>query len=111
MDSSVSFAFGEGGGTYGETSVTPGLVLGPEWYRIGVREPETARGSVVMEHVDERGGGWVMEGFVCENENFDLNPLWDRKPAKFLEDRSDVITGAGVREQVHSRCIGVYLGL
>ena len=42
-----------------------------------------------MEQVDEVGGGLLMEGFV-------LDELWDGEPVEILENRGDVINGAGV---------------
>jgi len=52
-----------------------------------------------MEKVSEVGRGLVMEGFVCEEEDFELNMLWNWEPVEVLEDRSDVITGVEVGEQ------------
>lgn len=36
-----------------------------------------------------------------------VDPLWDREPVEFLEDRGDVVTGAGVGEQTSSRVLDV----
>ena len=52
-----------------------------------------------MEQVSEVGRGLVMEGFVCEEEDFELNTQWNWEPEEVLQDRSDVITGAGAGEQ------------
>ncbi|MDG2555459.1 hypothetical protein P7M41_26040, partial [Vibrio parahaemolyticus] len=51
----------EGGGSYGAGSVTPGSVLGPEWWsqEVGIRGAEAGGGSVVVEQVSEVGGGWL----------------------------------------------------
>ena len=65
---------------------------------------EAAGWIVAMEQVSEVGRGLVMEGFVCEEEDFELNTLWNWEPVEALEDRSDVIMGAGVGEQT---CRGV----
>ena len=47
---------------------------------------------------------------MCEEEDFELNMLWNWEPVEVLEDMSDVIMGAGVGEQtVHIGCIVVYL--
>lgn len=51
-----------------------------------------------MERVSEVEGGLVMEGFVSEEEDFELDPLWDREPVEVLEYRGDVVTGVGVGE-------------
>ena len=53
----------------------------------------------MVEQVGEVGGGLVVEGFVGEEENFGLNTLFDWEPVEFLEDRGDVISGAGVSEK------------
>lgn len=84
-------------------------MLGPEWWskEVGIRRTEAAGWVVAMEHVSEVGRGLVMEGFVCEEEDFELNALWNWEPVEFLEDRSDVITGAGVGEQTCSRVLDV----
>ena len=54
-------------------------------------------------------GGWslVVEGFVSEEEYFELNPLWDREPMEFLEIGDDVVMGAGVGEQASSRILNM----
>ena len=57
-----------------------------------------------MEQVSEVGRGLVMEGFVCEEEDFKLNTLWDWEPVEVLKNRSNVITGGGVGKQM---CSGV----
>ena len=46
-----------------------------------------------------------MEGFVSEEKDFVLYPLWDGEPVEVLENRGDVITGAG--EQAPSRVLDV----
>ena len=38
-----------------------------------------------------------MEGFVGEEKDFELD-AWDRETVEFLEDRGDVVTGAGAGE-------------
>lgn len=53
---------------------------------------------MVVEQVSEVGRGLVMKGFMCEEEDFELNSLWDRKPMEVLEDRGNMVTGAGVSE-------------
>ena len=45
-----------------------------------------------------------MEGFVCEEKDFELDTLWNWEPVEVLENRSDVIPGAGVGEKT---CSGV----
>ena len=59
-----------------------------------------------MEQVSEVGRSLIMEGFVCKEEDFELNALWNWEPVEVLEDGSDVITGAGVGEQTCSRIFG-----
>ena len=49
-----------------------------------------------------------MEGSLTEEECFELSPLRVREPVEFLEDRGDVVTGAGVGEQASSGHIGVH---
>ena len=61
---------------------------------------------MAVEQVSEVGKGLVMEGFVCE-EDFEFNLLWDGEPVKVLEDRGNVVTGAGVGEQTSSRVLDV----
>ncbi len=99
----------EGVGSYGEVSVTPGPVLGPEWWRqeVGIRGAEAAGRSVVVEQVSEIGGGLDMEGFMREEKDFELDLLWDREPVEVLEDRGDVVTGVGVGERVSSRVLDI----
>ena len=48
-----------------------------------------------------------MEGFVCKEEDFKLNTLWNWEPVDVLGDRSDVITGGGVGKQTCSRVLDV----
>ena len=62
----------EGGGSYREGSVTPGSVLGPGWWsqEVSVRGAEATGWVVAVEQVSEVGRGLVMEGFVCEEEDF-----------------------------------------
>lgn len=65
----------EGGGSYKESSVIPGLRLSPEWYlqKFGIRGLEAVRGCVVIEQAGEIGGGQVMEGFVKKKKSPSLN--------------------------------------
>ncbi len=58
----------EGGGIYGEDSVAPGPVLGPDrWTQeVGIRGAEAAGRSIVVKQVGEVGGVLVMDGFVSE---------------------------------------------
>ena len=97
----------EGGCSYGEGSVTPGPVLGSEWWRqeVGIRGAEAAGRSVVVEQVGEVAGGLVVEGFVGEEEDYEMDALRDREPVELLEDWGDVVTGAGVGEQASSRVL------
>ncbi|XP_068562634.1 GRAM domain-containing protein 2B-like isoform X2 [Cebidichthys violaceus] len=67
----VSDVFGErvpeGGGSYGEGSVAPCPVLGPEWKRpeLGIRGAEPTGWSVVVEQVDKTCSSTVISS--CEN--------------------------------------------
>ncbi len=99
----------DGGGSYGEGSVAPGQVLGPERWRqeLGIRGTEGAGRSVAVKQVDEAGGGLVVEGFMSEEKDFKLDPLWDREPVEVLEDRGDMVTGARVGEQASSRVLDI----
>lgn len=58
------------GGSYGEGSVAPGPVLGPEWWRqeAGIRGAEAVGRRVVVEKVGEVGGAMVMEGLRALHE-------------------------------------------
>lgn len=47
---------------------------------------EAAVGSVEVGQVSEVGRSLVMEGFVSEEEDFELDPLWDREKVEVLED-------------------------
>ena len=82
----------EGGGSNGEGSVPPGSVLG-FWdsEEIGIRGAEVTGRGVGEEQVSEVGGGLVMEGFMGEKEEFELNTLRDGEPVEVLENRGDVI--------------------
>ena len=66
---------------------------------------------VAVEQVSEVGRGLVMEGFVWEEEDFELNLLWGREPVEVLEDRGNVVTGAGVGEQTSSRVFLTYFSI
>ncbi len=72
----------EGGGSYGEGSVAPGPVLGSVWWRqeVSIRGAEAAGRIVAVEQVGEVGGGLVMESFVGEEKDFEVDALRDRKP-------------------------------
>ena len=54
---------------------------------------------MVAKQIGEVGGGLVVEGFVGEEEDFEVDALRDREPVELLEDWGDVVTGAGVGEQ------------
>lgn len=45
-----------------------------------------------MGQVSEVGRSLVMEGFVSEEEDFELDPLWDREKVEVLEDRDNVVS-------------------
>lgn len=82
----------EGGGSNGEGSVSPGSVLGfRDSEEVGIRGAEVTGRGVVVEQVSEVGGGLVVEGFVGEKEEFELNTLRDGEPVEVLEDRGDMI--------------------
>lgn len=82
--SAVLNVLGETVPEVGESSVAPGLVLGPKWHQ---REKKCGDGAGWC----ERNG--FMEGFITEKNKFEMNPVWDRKPIKLLEHRSGVIKG------------------
>jgi len=62
---------------------------------------------MAMVQATEVGRGLVMEGFVCEEENFELNSLWDQEPVEVSENRGDVVTGLGVGKQTSSRILDI----
>ena len=66
------------------------------WYSRGCVWGESSRGWGQLQR--------RLEGFVCEEEDFKLNTLWNWEPVEVLEVRSDMITGAGVGNQT---CSGV----
>ena len=43
-----------------------------------------------------------MEGFEGEEEEFEVDALFDREPVEGVENRGDVIAGPGVSEQAGS---------
>ncbi|MEQ2209228.1 hypothetical protein XENOCAPTIV_026958 [Xenoophorus captivus] len=86
----------EGGSSCGEGSVTPGSVLGSEWWRQEAGIRRDAGRSVTVEQVGEVAWGSVMEGFLGEKDYFEMNALRDREPMELLKNWGDVVTGAGV---------------
>lgn len=76
-----------------ESPFAPGPRHGPEWcsQEVGIGEAKAGGKRVVVEHVSEVGRGLVMQGFVSEEEDFEL---WDRESMEVLEDGGNVITGA-----------------
>lgn len=60
-----------------------------------------------MEQVCEVRGGQVVEGFECDEEDFELDALWDGEPVKIAEDGGDMFAGAGVREEAGGRVLNV----
>lgn len=61
----------------------------------------------MLEQISEIGGGLIIKSFVSEEKDSKLNPLWDRKPVKLLEDRGDMVTRARMSEQTCSRILDV----
>ena len=57
-----------------------------------------------MEQVPEVGGGLEMEGFVGKEEDLEMDALWEREPVEVLQDRGDVVMGAG-----EETCGGVWM--
>ena len=51
-----------------------------------------------VEQVSEVGGGQVMEGFECQQEDFELDAMGDGEPVEVFKDGGDVVTGPGVGE-------------
>ena len=51
---------------------------------------------MVVQPVCEVAGGLVVEGFVSNEEDFEVDSLTDGEPVEVLEDGSDVVSGAGV---------------
>ena len=84
-------------------------MLGPEWWgkEVGIRGAEGTGGGVEADQVSEVGGGLVMEGFVGEEKDFELDALRDREPVEFLKDGGDMVAGAGVGEEACSRILNI----
>ena len=98
----------EGGGSNREGSIPPGSVIGlRDSEENGIRRTKGAGRDVRVEKVCEVGGGLVVECFMGEEEDFKFNPLCNREPVEVPEDRSDVVTGAGVSEEASSRVLDV----
>lgn len=58
---------------YRESSDTPGLVLGPEWWReICIRGVETAGRGVVVKQAGEVAGSLLIKCFVGKEKDFEL---------------------------------------
>ena len=55
---------------------------------------------MAVEQIGKVGGCLVVEGFVSEDEYFELNPLRDGEPVEFLEDGGDVASDAEGRFKV-----------
>lgn len=53
---------------------------------------------MVVEQVSEVGRGLVIESFMSEEKDFELNSLWHRETMKVLKDWSDVVAGESVGE-------------
>ena len=85
-------------------------MLGPEWWRqeVGIRGAKAARGIVLVEQVGKVGRGLVMEGFVSEEKDYELDLLWDNG-SQWRFWRTGVMWSgrAGVGEQASSRILGV----
>ena len=64
---------------------------------------------MAVEQVTEVGRGLVMEGFVCEEKDFELNSLWDREPVEVPEDRGDVVSLFKVLDVVPYRMLHRYM--
>jgi len=58
-----------------------------------------------VKHVREVRRGLVMEGFVGEEEELEVDLVLDREPMELLEYRGDMFTGAGVGEKAGSRVL------
>ena len=74
---------------------------------ICIRGTEGAGRVMAVEQIGKVGRCLVVEGFVSEDEYFELNPLRDGEPVEFLEDGGDVVAGAGEGEQAGSRVLDV----
>ncbi|XP_049436924.1 patatin-like phospholipase domain-containing protein 2 [Epinephelus fuscoguttatus] len=59
---------------------------------------ECAGGSVMMEELRQVGWGLVIEGFVCYEEDFEVDSQEDGEPVELMENRGDVVTGVRVGE-------------
>ena len=47
----------------------------------------------------------MVEGFEGQEEDFEVDALFDGEPVESEENRSDVFTRPGVSEKVHSRVL------
>ncbi len=55
----------------------------------------------------QREGAAMAKALSSEEKGFELDPLWVREPVEVLEDRGDVVTGAGEGEQASSRVLDI----
>ena len=69
----------EGGGSDGEGPLPPCMVLGStqRGEEVGMSTSEFAGGSMSMQEVSDVGGGQVAQEFVGEEENFELDSLFE----------------------------------
>lgn len=72
---------------------------------IGGERTEAAEGGVRVEKVREVRRGLVVEGFIGELEEFEVDVMWDREPVLVLKGRGDMVTGVGVIEEVGCRIL------
>ena len=53
---------------------------------------------MAVEEFGEVTGGQVIESFVGDGEYFEFNPVFHGEPVEFMEDGSDMVSGAGSGE-------------
>lgn len=60
-----------------------------------------------LKEVGEVGRGQVMEGFVSDEEDLEMNALLNGEPVELLKDGGDVVSRAGVGEEAGGRVLNV----
>ncbi len=64
---------------------------------------------MMVEEVSEVIEGLVVESFVSEEQEFELDEVRDRKPVGILKNRGDMVTGVSVGEEESSRVVDIEL--
>lgn len=90
-------------GSYGEGSISLGLVLGFAWgsEEVCFSQTETRGWRVAVKQGGEVAGVQIVEGVVGKEEDFEVDALVDWGPMEFMKDRGNV-------ELLRCECSGVY---